>query len=95
MNVEWSGAALADLDRFAQFLQDQFPKSAKVVARELIAQVTILSEHSNLGRPLGKRSDLRQVIVRVLNASYIIQYRLMTDRLVILRVYHGRELRDR
>lgn len=95
MKVEWSEAALADLNRFAQFLQDRFPGMSKVVAVELVESTRILADNPRLGRPFGRRPDLRQIIVRVLSAPYVIQYRLTDKRLVILRVYHGRELRDR
>jgi plasmid stabilization system protein ParE len=93
VKIEWSAAALADLDRFAHFLQDRFPKMAKLVGREIVQKSDLLIEHPEMGRHLSRRPDLRQVVVRVLNASYIIHYRAMPDRVVILRVFHGREAR--
>jgi plasmid stabilization system protein ParE len=95
MKVEWSEAALSDLNRFARFLEDRFPAMAKVVARELVVGTKILAENPRLGRSFGRRPEFRQIVLRVLNASYVVQYRLMNDGLVILRVYHARELRDR
>jgi addiction module RelE/StbE family toxin len=95
MRVEWSATALADLDRFAHFLQDRFPKMAKVVGREIAQKSDLLIEHPELGRPLPRRPDLRQLVLHVLNASYVIHYRVMPDRLIVLRVFHGREARDR
>jgi len=94
MRVEWSAAALADLDRFADFLQDRFPKLAKVVGREIVQKSDLLIEQPELGRPLPRRANLRQLVLRVLNASYVIHYRLAPDRVVILRVFHGRESRE-
>jgi len=67
---------------------------SKVVAHELVETAKILADNPRLGRAFGRRPEFRQVIVRVLNAPYVIQYRLASDRLVILRVFHGREERD-
>jgi plasmid stabilization system protein ParE len=39
MKVEWSDAALADLDRFATFLRQQRPSLAGIVAEEIIKRV--------------------------------------------------------
>jgi plasmid stabilization system protein ParE len=49
MKVEWSAAAVADVDRFAHFLQDRFPEMAKAVGRELLQQSDLLIEHPQLG----------------------------------------------
>jgi len=95
VNVEWSADAVADLDRFAGFLQSRFPTMAQIVGREIARKVDLLVQRPELGRPLSAHRDRRQIVVRVLNASYIVQYRLLADRLVILRVFHGREARDR
>jgi len=93
VDLEWSDDALADLDRFAAFLHDQSPELAAVVAREIIARAQVLSRHPKLGRPLSTREEYRQLILEVLGAAYAFQYRYDGSRLVILRVFHGRESR--
>ena len=35
MRLEWSAAALADLDRFAAFLHNRHPRLAKIIAAEI------------------------------------------------------------
>ncbi len=94
MKLEWSDDALADLDRFANFLQQQHPWLAKIVADEIIAKAQILSEHPLLGRPIAGREEYRQIVLQVLNAAYVFQYRYDNERLVMLRIFHGREARE-
>lgn len=67
---------------------------ARIVGREIVRKVDLLVDTPELGRPLAGHLNRRQIVVRVLNASYIIQYRLTADRLVILRVFHAREERE-
>jgi plasmid stabilization system protein ParE len=94
MKVEWSADALADLDRFARFLQDQFPALAPRVAQEIIAKTQVLADHPLLGRQVRGREEYRQIVLQVLNARYVFQYRYDGERLVVLRVFHGREARE-
>jgi plasmid stabilization system protein ParE len=49
MMLEWSAAALADLDRFAEFLQDRHPLMAQIIAAEILNRTRIISEHPQLG----------------------------------------------
>ena len=93
MKIEWSTAALADLDRFAEFLQDRHPALSPIVAREIIAKAQILVEQPRLGRAITGHGEYRQAVLRVLNAAYVFQYRLDEDRIMMLRVFHGRERR--
>jgi plasmid stabilization system protein ParE len=93
INLDWSADALADLDRFAAFLQDQSPELAAVVADEIIARAELLSRHPKLGRPISTREEYRQIVMQVLGGTYVFQYRYDGGRVVMLRVFHGREAR--
>ncbi|OFW20631.1 MAG: hypothetical protein A3G21_22185 [Acidobacteria bacterium RIFCSPLOWO2_12_FULL_66_21] len=93
IDLEWSDDALADLDRFAAFLQDQSPELAAIVADEIIARAQLLSRHPKLGRPLSTREEYRQIVMQVLGGTYAFQYCYDGNRLVMLRVFHGHEAR--
>jgi plasmid stabilization system protein ParE len=94
MNLEWSDEALADLDRFAEFLNRNYPSLAAVVASEIVDKVQVLSVHPQLGRPIAGREEYRQIVLQVLGAAYVFQYRFDGNRLVMLRVFHARETRE-
>jgi plasmid stabilization system protein ParE len=56
MRLEWSDEALADLDRFAEFLHRDHPALAAIVAAEITDKVQVLSNIRNWGArsPVGK-----------------------------------------
>lgn len=94
MRLEWSEVALADLDRFALFLQDRHPRLANRVAREILAKARVLETIPELGYSIGEGGAYRQVVLEVIGAKYVFRYRLVGNRIVIMRVFHGREKRD-
>jgi toxin ParE1/3/4 len=94
MRLEWSDEALADLDRFVEYLDRQHPSLAATVAREIISKVQVLTSHPRLGRPIAGREEYRQIVLQVLRAAYVFQYRLDGERIVMLRVFHAREARE-
>ena len=94
MKIEWSDEALADLDRFVEFLNQEHPSLAAKVASEIISKVQVLTDHPRLGRPIAGREEYRQIVLQVLRAAYVFQYRFDGERLVMLRVYHARQERE-
>jgi len=94
MTLEWSATALADLDRFAAFLHDRHPRLARIVAAEIKAKAQILSDHPLIGRPIEGRLEFRQLVLEVLNTRYVFWYAIDGERIVMLRVFHGRERRE-
>ena len=94
VGIEWSVHALADLDRFAAFLDEHYPRLAPLVAAAIMQKTEILEQFPELGRPDHTRPEYRQIVLRVLNASYVLQYRYDGERLVILRIFHAREDRS-
>ena len=94
MRLEWSTAALADLDRFAAFLHQRHPALASIVAREILAKARMLETHPELGYPIGRQGQYRQVVLEVLRAKYVFRYRIAGERIVMMRVWHGREKRE-
>jgi len=93
MRLEWSAAALADLDRFAAFLHDHHPRLAAVVASEILAKARVLEDSPELGYPIDSNGRYRQIVLEVLRAKYVFRYRVTADRIVMMRVFHGREKR--
>lgn len=94
MKFEWSEDALADLDRFAAFLHQHYPSLGPIIAQEIIAKTELLERHPKAGRAIGGREEYRQIVLQILNTAYVFQYRYDGERLVMLRVFHGRETRE-
>ncbi len=79
MTVVWSDAALADLERFAEFLHHAHPSLAAKVAGEIISKVEVLATHPRLGRPIAGRQEYRQIALQVLRATYVFNIALMAN----------------
>ena len=94
VEIEWSQDGLPDLDRFAAFLHQHHPTLAAQIARAIIDKAQLLSMFPRLGRPLTDHGEFRQLVLQVLNAPYVFQYRYDGERLVGLGVFHGREHRE-
>lgn len=94
MRLEWSAAALADLDRFAAFLHDRHPRLAKTIADQIRQRTSLLEEHPLIGRAIEGRPHFRELVLEVANATYIFWYACDGERLVMLRVFHSREARE-
>ena len=93
LKLVWTVEALADLKRFEAFLRANYPSLSRTVASALLSRAELLVEYPELGRRLPQRPTDRQLVVKALNASYVIHYRVDAGQIIILRVFHGREHR--
>ncbi len=94
MKLEWSAAAIVDLQRFADFLNERDPELAGRIARAIIEKCVVLESHPRLGQPISGHEEFRQLVLKVRGGAYVFQYRYDGKRLVMLRVFHGSERRE-
>ena len=88
-------AAQSDLARLHAFLADNNPRAADRAVAALIAGLESLENFPERGRPSGT-ANVRELIVRFGHSGYVIRYayRADTDEVVVIRIWHGRELRE-
>ena len=94
MKLVWSEGALADLERFAAFLQERHPGLAERIAPEIARRARMIADHPEIGRAVGPDRIYRELAMPILNAVYVFRYSIRPDHVRLLRVFHGRERRD-
>ena len=88
MTVVWSPRAIQHLAALRAYIARDNPDAAAGVALTLLAAVERLAELPNLGRP-GRLAGTRELVVP--GTPFVIPYRVRSDRLEILAVFHGRQ----
>ena len=87
MNIEWSDEALADLSSLHAFIAKDNPAAAQKVAMTIVESVeTNLPDNPHIGRP-GRVNGTRELVIK--HTPYIVPYRIKSDTIQVLRVYHG------
>jgi plasmid stabilization system protein ParE len=95
MRLVVAPAAAADLERLHAFLADKNPTAALRAVTALLAAVESLHQFPERGRPTGV-NNVRELIVSFGRFGYVLRYAYSaaTDEAVILRIWHGREMRE-
>jgi toxin ParE1/3/4 len=88
VTIVWSPRAIEHLSHLRAFIARDNPKAANRMARALLEAVERLAELPNLGRP-GRVAGTRERVVP--GTPYVIAYRLRSDRLEVIAVFHGRQ----
>lgn len=81
-------AALRDLQGIRNYIGQFNPTAARRVAARLEAAGDSLADLSARGRPTGRYRELTAIW------PYVLRYRLADDRVIILRVRHGKQQPD-
>lgn len=85
MRVVYTGPAKADQDRIRDYLKERNPAAAKKLAALIRARLRLLKTQPYMGPAVEERPAVRELVVE----SYVLVYRVLDDRIEILRVWHG------
>jgi toxin ParE1/3/4 len=89
MEIDWTEQAVLDLAEIEQYIEQDKPQAAARVAAHLLSSVEHLAEFPHLGKP-GRRAGTRSLSV----PPFVISYRVRSQRLEILSIWHGRRARS-
>lgn len=88
MTVVWSPRAIEHLVELRAFIARDNPAAAGQIATAILTAIERLPGVPHLGRP-GRVAGTRELIVD--GTPYAIPYRLRSDRIEIIAVFHGRQ----
>jgi addiction module RelE/StbE family toxin len=88
MKVVWSRRAIRHLVALRDYIAEDSPQNAAVVAARILDSVELLTTHPEIGRP-GRVVGTRELVVP--GTPYIIPYRVRGERLELIAVFHGRQ----
>jgi toxin ParE1/3/4 len=85
MHVRWLRKALRNLDEEATYIAADDEEAARLVVARILQAVAQLAEQPAIGHP-GRVPGTRELVI--LNARYIVPYRVRGEEVQILRVFH-------
>ncbi|OFZ70922.1 MAG: hypothetical protein A2Z01_04955 [Betaproteobacteria bacterium RBG_16_58_11] len=89
----FSAEALSDLQRLHDFIAQENPAAASHVARELLDGISGLRRFPRMGKRvvIAPEQQAPDEIRDWLTGNYIVRYLILDDRIIILRIWHGKE----
>jgi toxin ParE1/3/4 len=88
VTVVWSPRAIGHLADLRAYIAREHPDAAARTAMTLLTAVDRLAVLPNLGRP-GRVAGTRELVVP--GTRYLIAYRVRSERLEVIAVFHGRQ----
>jgi len=86
VRVRWLARALANLNAETEYIARDNPQAAARVVEAIEDSIGLLHTHPALGRP-GRVAGTRELVVP--GTPYIVPYRIRSNEIHILRVFHG------
>ena len=86
MQLRWTEAAAADLQRIADYLFAQAPDRASLLVRSIYDAPETLLSFPHRGRP-GKKAGTRELVLSPL--PWIVVYAVRDDVVHVVRILHG------
>jgi plasmid stabilization system protein ParE len=85
LEIRWLRRAAADLEQVEAYVAQDDPRAAVRTVLRIVDTAERLAQFPDLGRP-GRLEGIQELIV--LGGTYILPYRVRTNRGEILRVFH-------
>jgi plasmid stabilization system protein ParE len=89
VRVLYSARALADLDRWFDFLEADDPSAAGRAAVHIREAVAMLENHPFVGRPI--RGELRELVISHGRSGHVALHRVRAGTVVVLALRQQRE----
>ena len=93
MILLWAPGAVRDVARLREFLEPKSSAAAEWAASRIRQVTAALQAQPELGRVVDDAPELRDLIAPFGAGAYIVRYRIYSDAILILRVWHSREQR--
>lgn len=84
MKLKWTRAALADLRQILDFIAQDNPHAARALAAGFRQTAEHLTQHPFIGR----RGDLEGTRELMLHRNYLLTYRVGSEAVEILQIWH-------
>ena len=93
MRLAYAREARDDLVRLRAFIAEHDPRAAERTARRLLQGIERLMRHPRLGKQvrIAPQELAPEEIRDWLVAAYVVRYLVLSDQVVVLRVWHQRE----
>lgn len=93
MRLVWLPETKSDVRRLHDFLFAKSHEAAERAIRAIQAGADQLALHPKVGRPLNDDAGHRELFVPFGVGAYVLRYRIVVELVIIVRVWHSRELR--
>jgi toxin ParE1/3/4 len=84
MRIVWTAMANRMLDGVGEYIAQDNPKAATKLLKQIRKSVKLLQAHPFMGR----RTEFEGVRELVVHPNYLVSYRVSTDTVQVLQVWH-------
>jgi plasmid stabilization system protein ParE len=84
--------AAKGMERCRKFLKEKNPMASKHAGQIIFQNFTLLKTNPEIGRPVGKNSELRELVIDFGESGYVALYRIELNAIYILAFRHQKEV---
>ncbi len=89
LRLKLSPKATQDRERLAEFLVEKNPNAALRAVETIVFALASLPDFPDQGHAIG--GGRRELMIPFGNSGYVAQYRIDTDAVIVVRIFHMRE----